>query len=558
MKIRQMPGRMLTGLFLALLLLPAAGCLQKTGGKGDGNRSGGAPVDWNDEVVYHVFLRSFYDSNGDRNGDLTGLKQKLGYLQELGVTTILCTPLYESGFYHNYFPTDYKQIDPEYGTMQDYLDLIRAVHRRDMKFLMDMETQYAQSGNKWFDDSYGHPGSQYSDFIYYSDSLNRVPAQIFMPVGSPLYDFRAWPGVNYNIVMLDLNNRRVRQWMKEFYASWVDPDGDGDLSDGVDGFRIDHIMDDLDDKGLFTNLYADFWKPIFDSCRSVNPDLFVVGEQADWLSYGDRMVGESGADAAFGFAVKFAVSGLAERADMYGEDDTSASDMDPGRIHRAVRETMKRFGDSTYFVNFIENHDVDRWATLVHGNDGLLRVGAVLNMLLPGIPSVYYGQELGLTGKVGDWGSDANHIPVREAFPWTPDPDEAGTAVFYKDTGPWWDSSFYNTGAARHLALSVQRSDPGSLWNFYRELIATRKKYEALRRGDYQPVDTADARLLAFDRAVRDEALRVFVNLSGEPVDIAPVFSGGGSMEPVAGNPDFGSDARFELAPYGFVVLQKR
>ena len=173
------------------------------------------PIKWNNEVIYHVMQRSFYDSNSDLHGDLNGFVEKLDYLQDLGVTTILFTPLYESEFYHNYFPTNYKNIDPEYGTMEEYINFVKEVHKRDMKFLMDMETQYAQSGNIWFDDSYKNPESEYSDFIYYADSLNTETEQIFRPSKSPLWDFKAWPGETHNIVLLDLNNERVKKWMTD-------------------------------------------------------------------------------------------------------------------------------------------------------------------------------------------------------------------------------------------------------------------------------------------------------------------------------------------------------
>src|SRR5271167_3199153 len=89
----------------------------------------GHPVN-HEEIIYHIFQRSFYDSNGDMQGDLNGIRLKLDYLQRLGVTAILLTPLYESVFYHNYFATDFKKIDPAYGTMHDYLSLIRELHRR--------------------------------------------------------------------------------------------------------------------------------------------------------------------------------------------------------------------------------------------------------------------------------------------------------------------------------------------------------------------------------------------------------------------------------------------
>src|SRR6201986_3489749 len=85
-----------------------------------------------EEIIYHIFERSFYDSNGDMHGDLNGIRLKLDYLQQLGVTAILFTPLYESVFYHNYFASDFKKIDPQYGTMEDYLLLIKDLHKRGM------------------------------------------------------------------------------------------------------------------------------------------------------------------------------------------------------------------------------------------------------------------------------------------------------------------------------------------------------------------------------------------------------------------------------------------
>ena len=484
------------------------------------------PINWNNEVIYHVMPRSFFDSNGDRHGDLNGFIEKLDYLEDLGVTTILFTPLYASGFYHNYFPTDYEQIDPEYGTLEDYLRFVEAVHARGMKFLMDMETQYAQSGHVWFDDSYKNPASPYADFIYYADSLNEYPEQIFLESRSPLYDFKAWPDTTHNIVFLDLNNERVRQYMRDFYAHWVDPNGDGDLSDGVDGFRIDHIMDDLDDKGLFTNLYAEFWQPIFDHCRSINPHLLVLGEQADWGSTGWDMVERSGADAAFNFHLRFAMAGEEEAKDMYKAGETPRVGPDPARIHAAVKQTRDLFGDDHYCVTFLENHDTDRWATVINREEPILRLGAALNLLLPGIPSVHYGQELGVTGQPGDWGFDANHIPVREAFPWQTDVDAKGIAAFYKDTGPWWDSSYFNQPLINEIAFSTQKKDPNSLWNLYRNLIRLRKEHPALRTGDYQPLGEEIPNLLAFQRALGADTVMVFANCSPDSLTYDPGWPG--------------------------------
>jgi len=469
---------------------------------------------WNNEVIYHVFQRSFYDSNGDRNGDLNGLTQKLGYLKELGVTTILCTPLYESDFYHNYFAKDYSKIDPKYSTMEDYMAMIKAVHQNGMKFIMDMETQYAQNGNKWFDDSYKNPGSIYSHFIYYSDSLNRYPEQFFVPSGSELVYSKAWPDQKLNIVYLNLNNLKVKDWMKQFYSYWVDPNKDGKFDDGVDGFRVDHMMDDLDNKGIFKNMFTNFWNPIFKYCKSINSKLFIIGEQSNWAEYGEDMILKGGIDASFGFPILFSIAGTPDYFISKSTDSTLKNDLIANHISKEVEQTLKKIPNGKYFFSFIENHDTPRFATVVKNDDRKIECGAILNILLPGIPSIYYGQELGVTGQIGDWGYDVNHIPVREAFPWTPNADDVGIAVFYKDSGLWWNQSYFKTGGSAKLALSVQQKDPASLWNLYRRLIHFRRTSKAIIEGNFIPFKTGSNEILAFSRENKGEKVKVMLNLS--------------------------------------------
>ncbi len=473
---------------------------------------------WNSEIIYHVFQRSFYDSNGDRNGDLNGLTQKLDYLKELGVTTILCTPLYESDFYHNYFAKNYDKIDPKYGTMEDYLAMIKAIHRKGMKFIMDMETQYAQNGNKWFDDSYKNPRSTYSEFIYYSDSLNQHPDQFYVQSGSDLVFFRGWPDTKSNIVYLNLNNKKVKDWTKTFYAHWVDPNNDGKFDDGVDGFRIDHMMDNLDNKGTFTNMFVNFWEPVFKYCKAINPKLFVVGEQSNWAEYGEDMIVKGGIDASFGFPIYFAIAGTPSFFIGKSADSTLRNDLNANNIGKQVEQTLTKIPKGKYFINFLENHDTQRFATAVKDDKRKMECGAILNILLPGIPSIYYGQELGVTGQIGDWGYDVNHVPVREAFPWTPNPEDSGTAVFYKDSGPWWNKSYFKTGASAKLALSVQQKDPESLWNLYRRLIHFRRDSKAIREGNFIPLQTGSQDILAFSRENNGEKVIVMLNLSGQKV----------------------------------------
>ena len=370
-------------------------------------------------------------------------------------------------------------------------------------------------------------------------------------------DFKTWPNtVSHNIVILDLNKQRVKDWMINFYSFWVDPNQDGNFDDGVDGFRIDHIMDDLDNKGILINLYHDFWKPIFQACKAINSNVFILGEQSNWADYGDIMVKESGADAAFNFALKFALTSEAEANDMYKSTEKLGVKMNPPTIHKAVKENLKRFTDHTYTIIFLENHDVARFATLT-GNDDQMRIGAVLNLLLPGVPSIYYGQELGVTGKIHEWGSDVNHLPLREAFPWTADYNDKGTAVFYKDTGEWWDLSFWNTEAPKKLALSVQKQDESSLWNHYRKLIATRTTNTAFRRGDYEPILTDNLNVMAFKRSYGDETFAVLINVSNHDVNIDGFDIKQWEVEPVYGELNLNNSNNITLLPYGYVILKQ-
>lgn len=508
---------------------------------------------WNDEIIYHVNQRSFSDSNGDRHGDLKGFVEKLGYLKELGVTTILFTPLYESDFYHNYFAKDYDKIDPEFGSMEDYLAFVKAVHQNGLRFIMDMETQYAQNGNKWFDESFKKPGSPYTSFIHYSDSLNRYPDQFYIPSGSDLKAFKAWPDQELYIVYLDLNNQKVKDWTKAFYMHWVDPNNDGKFDDGVDGYRIDHMMDNLDDRGMFTDMFVNFWNPVFKACKKVNPDLFVVGEQSNWSEYGEDMIAKSGIDASFGFPIQFAITGTPEYFRANSADSTLKYSLNAINIGKQVTETLKRIPTGKYYISFLENHDTDRFATIVQKDKAKLRCGAVLNILLPGIPSIYYGQELGVPGHIDNWGYDVNHIPVREAFPWTPDPDDSGTAVFYKDTGPWWDQSYFKTGESEELALSTQQKDSTSLWNLYHNLISFRKTNAATRNGDFKLIATGETDLLAFSRETSDEKVVVMLNLSAKDIKTTSpsnrkiLFKEKASMD--------GDSLAFQA--YGFVVFSE-
>lgn len=517
-------------LLLALISISLIGCRNSS----HTATAPGQVQEWQRDIIYHVFQRSFYDADGDRHGDFLGAARQLDYLQELGVTTVMFTPIYESHFYHNYFPTDYERIDPRYGSKADYLHFVRETHLRGLKFFLDQEVQYASNGHPWFDKSLHYPNSPYAKFIYYNDSLNQKPEPGYFHIEFlQTYDNKA-----VRLTHLDLNQDTVRHFMQDYFQYWIDPNRDGRLDDGVDGFRIDHMMDDLDFKGKFTNLYQAFWQPIIDKSRARNPNIFFLAEQALW-DYGDDLLQRCDVDAVFGFPIRAGILAF-DAPTLAGKVDSMLALTPAGR----------------QFVVFIENHDTDRFASVVAEDVGKLRIGAALNLLLPGIPSIYYGQELGLTGVHGTWGHDGNDIPRREAFPWYEQVDAPGHALWYRDSGPWWDQSIYATGRSAALSLERQRRDSASLFHFYKRLIAIRKTNPAFYAGDFRWIDAGDNYLLAFSREVESERSLVVANLSDQRKTLPLATLPSANYRPLlAENVHWPPGENVVLPPFALIVL---
>jgi alpha-amylase len=450
------------------------------------------------EVIYHVFERSFYDANGDQQGDLRGLRHQLGYLQQLGVTSVLLTPLYASAFYHNYFADDWKKIDPTLGTLRDLTDLARALHSRGMKLYLDMETQYVTDHHAWWHAAVGNLQSPYRSYLLFDDSPHRKPS----PMIWGITELKGYNGASRKVTTVNLRDPAVLAYNERLFSYFADPNGDGNFDDGVDGFRLDHAMDDLDGNPRLTDLFTRFWSPLIAKLKSVNPNLTFVAEQADWGSFGSEYFTRADVDRVFAFRLALAIASF-----------------DKTQLEKAADTTLSQLPAGKEQVVFIENHDLDRFASRVGKDPGKERVGAVLNLLLGGIPSIYYGQELGMFGSGGfsKYGNtDANDIPRREAFEWFAADTGKGMALWYRNTGPWWDST--NLRAFDGISLQEERPDPNSLWNWYRQLLTLRRTYPVLQTGNYHAVFNSDDSVFSWLRqsTAINQAL-ILVNLSAKP-----------------------------------------
>ncbi|MCX6215305.1 alpha-amylase family glycosyl hydrolase [Spirosoma sp.] len=477
------------------------------------------------EVIYHVSQRSFYDSNGDLQGDLNGLRQKLDYLQDLGITSILLLPLYEADCYHNYFANNFEKIDAEFGTMADYIALVKAVHQRGMKIYLDMETQYVTSKHIWWKDAVGNLKSPYSDYILFDDADHNVPATMVFN----LRELRSYDGTVIPITTVNLKSRKVLDYNIGLFSYFLDPNKDGEFDDGADGFRLDHTMDNLDEKPALTNLFEVFWKPLLTRLKQVNPAITIVAEQANWKEYGFDYFEKAGVDRMFGFGLQEAILSFNKQL-LINKADTILGMRPPGKDQ----------------LIFLENHDLDRFASL-EMNPQKQRVAAAIQVLIGGIPSIYYGQELGMKGKIKAFGTtDGNDIPRREAFEWYQSGDGKGMALWYKNTGEWWTQT--NIKANDSISLEEQKRDPASLFNYYKKLIAIKHSYPAFANGRYENTPNDNPNVYSFRRISGQETALVMVNLSDQ-VQKATVSSSVKFSRRLLGDPkQYGQT--IELKPY--------
>lgn len=513
------------GLMLATLLLAAPAGAAKP------EKATSAAM--RDEVIYHVFFRSFRDSNGDRIGDLKGLTAGLGDLKVLGVTSLLLTPIQPSPYYHNYFATDFESVDPAYGTMDDYFAFIRAAHALGLRVYLDEEFQYVAEGHPWLTSSRGRPGAKFGPYILYNrPKANEEP--------EPFLGVPAWPGYDgrwIGISMVNLKSPAVRTYFTRLLIHWIDPHDDGSLRDGVDGFRIDHMMDDLDNKYRLTNLFADFWAPIFTAIRARNPSARIIAEQSDWGA-GDAWLTKGGTDMVFAFPLRFALE-----------------KMDKPAIVKALREGGEVPAGKSRIL-FLENHDMDRFMSAVGGDQRKARIGAALTLLMRGTPSIYYGQELGMRGRIdAKVKSDGAHIGLREAYRWSADLDSPGSAIWYRGDATAWGHRFNRSNDG--VSLGEEQGKPDSLYTFYRTLLALRAARPELRQGDQ--------RLLCDDGST---AVCVLRSMDGREVLIL-ANTGAAAVHPSLPAMDSGwvdllddrravDPATIELPPYGLRLLGTR
>lgn len=460
-----------------------------------------------DEVIYQIMPIAWRDSNLDttgsvqtRFGDFGGLAaaESLDYLQYLGVTMVYLQPIFPSAAYHGYQHGVPDTMNPRFGTEAQFLAFVSAAHARGIKVILDFVAYGVSHNSPYFQSALQNPSSPYDQWLAFTNAANSSY------VG---YTFNTWNGAQVGFIHWNLDNPATVNAVTNWAKKWLDPNGDGNLSDGVDGFRLDHAWAS-GGEGFGADI--DFWNQWCGALRAMRPDVFIFCEPSDWGNYGTDLLEPDAFNAVitkpWQFASRDAVN-LRNASGLYSSTASTYAAIPVGKL--AVAQ--------------VSDHDSDRIASVLGNSTARQKVMAAIQMTQPFPPNIYFGDELGMRGTKASTGTDADDIPMREPFKWkavASAPMSNYTAITSGTIPPTFSAN--NDGRS----VEEQKNVAGSMLETYRSLIAVRKNSIALRRGSYLPVTSPNSGIYAFVRHHADQTVLVAINLNSSTTSTTVDLSG--------------------------------
>jgi glycosidase len=449
---------------------------------------------WNDAVFYEIFVRSFYDSDGDGIGDFQGLTAKLDYLNDgdpntkddLGISGIWLMPIFPSTSYHGYDVINYRDINPEFGSMEDFNEFLEEAHKRNIKVIIDFVVNHTSLEHPWFREARANQESPYRDWYIWAEDKPTYKGPWGQEVWHFNYDNNYYYGVFWS-GMPDLNFRNpdVTDEMFDIAEFWLN-----DI--GVDGFRIDGALHLIEDGQVQKNTDEthEWFRTFNEYYKELNPEAMTVGEVWDSNFLAVRYVKNKEFDLVFDFEQADAV--------MLG-----VMGSDGQRVLNALEFYNNLYPDFQK-ANFLTNHDMNRVMHVFQGNENKAKAAAVILLTSPGVPFIYYGEEVGLLGAKPDedirlpmqWSTEVN-AGFSTGSPWR------GVNSNYLD----WNVDTLNQNAE-------------SLTNLYRTLIQTRNETTALRVGGYKTLKTNERNVIAYARVLENEIIIVMINLENNDKNV--------------------------------------
>ena len=451
------------------------------------------PTQTNARVYYHIFVGSFSDSNSDGVGDLRGIIERFDYLNDgddasgksLGIEGIWLSPIHPSPSYHKYDVKDYYAVDPKFGTEEDLKELIQLCKSRNVQLIMDLVINHTSSQHPWFikfreAHVTGNTGDPYYDYYTYAADQSGNATFCALPGTREYYE----GNFSHEMPELNFDNPVVREEMVKVAKHYLDL--------GVDGFRFDaakYIYFGDEERNV------EFWKWYMEQLRSIKPDLYAVAEVWD----GDPITYPYFAALnCFNFSMSQA-SGQIARAARGGYVSSYTE-----YIAQYIAEIQKQNPEAMP-ITFISNHDMDRSAGYLLHAMGQTKVAANLSLLMPGSSFIYYGEEIGMLGSRGGKNTDANR---RLAMLW-------GDGDTVKDP-----VGANYTAKQANGTVKDQLTDPNSLYNHYKKLVAIRKANPEIANGVFTSLSLNEGKVGGFLSEYEGKTVAVIHNTTNEAVTI--------------------------------------
>ncbi|GAA0433873.1 MAG: glycoside hydrolase family 13 protein [Bacillota bacterium] len=508
---------------------------------------------WKEAVAYQVYPRSFMDADGDGIGDIQGVISKLDYLEGLGIDVIWLSPVYQSPNDDNgYDISDYQAIMSEFGTMNDFDQLLEEVHQRGMKLIMDLVINHTSDEHPWFIESRSSKNNPYRDYYIWQEGKNGTEPNNWESIfGGSAWEYDDRTESYYLHVFSrkqpDLNweNPAVRQSLYSMVNWWLDK--------GIDGFRVDAISHIKKVPGFPDMPNPDNRKYVPSFAGHMNRegihvflqelknetfdqyDIMTVGE-ANGVTMEDAALWVGEEKGKFNMVFQF------EHLDLWGKSITGGLD-----IH-ALKETLTKWQKGLEGVGwnalFLENHDQTRSVSSWGNDDEYWKVSAkglaTLYFLMQGTPFIYQGQEIGMTNVQFPAIEDYNDVAMKNLYAeeiekgtshqeimeiiWEKGRDNSRTPMQWNGkenagftTGQPWMKVNPNY---RRINVSDQLADPTSIYHYYKQLIHIRKQYSAFIYGSYNLVLADHDQVYGYTRTDGDQQMLILVNLFEEEADV--------------------------------------
>jgi alpha-glucosidase len=530
---------------------------------------------WRHAAFYEIYPRSFADSNNDGLGDLKGITGKLDYLQKLGVDAIWISPCYPSPqFDFGYDVADYENIDPMYGTLADFDELSREAHRRGIHIVMDFVLNHSSHLHPWFLESKSSRISPKRDWYIWRDGKapGQPPNNWQSDFGGSAWTFDKTTGQYYyhyfEAEQPDLNwrNPAVEQAMLDVTRFWH--------RHGVDGFRLDAVDTLFEDPALKDNPTLagknEFGDPQMknlynDKLPEVHEELRKLRKVTD--ANGQVLIGETWTEN---------IDELKAYYGVHNDEIQLPMDFLFTTINKlSATEFRRQIGSAEragWPVFVLSNHDMPRAFTRYGDgthDEQIAKLMAAMMLTLRGTPILYYGEELGMethppTRKedvkdplgISGWPEQKGRDGERRPMQWSADRNAGFTLG-----EPWLPVD----GGYKQHNVAVESSDPQSILNFYRALLALRHTSPALLDGEYVPLAVDDANVLSYLRRTEKETIAVVLNFSAEARTFAPDWKAAGvdgaalKMLLTTGDDKTAKQQKpgvVQLAPYSIAILR--